>query len=60
MKLKTIYFIPIYGCFKYFNEYFKGVSRGHKEATQAFYIEMYHLIIGLFTIGVFIALLLQK
>lgn len=47
MKLKPVYFIPFFGGFKYFKEYFKGESRGYKEAKQAIYMEMYHMVWGL-------------
>jgi hypothetical protein len=47
MKTTAIHFIPIYGMFKYFNEYFKADKRDAKDAIQATWMEMYHFITGL-------------
>ncbi len=46
MKLKFKYFIPLVGFFKYFKEYYSAERRGNEEATQATWMEMYHLLTG--------------
>lgn len=54
MKPKLIHFIPIYGLFKYFDEYFKSEKRGLTESIIAQWMNIYHVIImGVLVLTIF-------
>lgn len=60
MKNKIKYFIPIYGMFKYFHDYFRAERRDTKDAEKALWMELYHHITGLIILLPPIIYLLQK
>ena len=43
MKLKASHFIPGYGTYKYFKEYYNADRRDAKEAVQASWMFMYQV-----------------
>lgn len=44
MKAKKIHYVPFYGSYRYFKEYFKLEKTSFTDATAAAKMQMYHII----------------